>query len=282
MSILVCIPTRDRPEYLSCLLSSLFFQTHQKFDVLIADTSEHEGELEEDPMFVRFRDALIGRGCLVDVRSVPVTGRSESTAVNYLMLKAYQCSHEYIYKVDDDHVLPPDALHRLECSYEGSSHDAPWIISGLTPWMHRIGEGLSGPGDSVRPASELVDTGEVSYISRSFDGSLEINIGHFNRYNADRLAPTELASAANFFMKPDIRLLWSDTGPSSLFADAVWFLQLREFLDYELFFDLGVHAWHVAAPSGGVREQLDCYAKGSRWDKQRVRHLDHVYSALKE
>lgn len=270
MSMLVGIPTCGRPEYLSCLLSSLIYQDELKFDVLIAD-SDPRTPAEHDPMVQRFANTLRGTGRKVEFVEVPVVGKSEASAVNFLLLTAVDRGYDYFYKVDDDHIVPPQTLKKLkERHIEISSEkDCPILLSGLTPWMYAAWKGATSPEDPPRSAQYL-DNGLLTKIEKGLDGEIKIEPNHFFRYKMSCLKETQLASAANFFMVPDARLLWSDIGPSSLYADAIWFLQLRKYLGYRMWFDLSLEVWHAAAPSGGVRDRTGDFGKSEDWDLIRL------------
>ena len=275
--ILIGIPTRNRPEYLAALLSSLMFQSTQNFDIMIADTAVEDEEFVSDSVLaMRFVTTLLETGHNVFIQEVPVCGKSEVVAVNYLLAEAHSREYKLFYKIDDDHVLPPNGLELLCKAHNEVNAEGPAIVSGVTPWMEPAWEGAASPSDNKRNISEV-----DKYITEVDPKTSEIRIGHFDRWRQPFVHETQLASAANFMMYPDIRLLWSDTGPSSLFADAVWFLQLRELLGYRMFFHLGVEAWHVAAHVGGVREgENSLFKKTSSWDRQRKRLFESVYRNL--
>lgn len=278
MRVLVGIPTRDRPEYLSCLLVSLMFQTHRDFHILIVDTSDDIGALEAHPMFTRFHDTFMGTGITIAVVSVKVAGRSEATAVNRILAEAATGGYDAVYKIDDDHLLPPDGLEKLAQGLE--QKQGPAILSGVTPWMHQAFEGAAGPSDKPQGAGSLGE--ELLTRIEMSDGRVVIEPRHFHRYNcwANHHQPTQLASAANFFMKPDLRILWADTGSSSLGVDAVWFLQLAKFLDYKMYFILDLNVWHMAAPTGGVREEEEHYKKDHASDGDRHLFLTRFCQAM--
>jgi glycosyltransferase involved in cell wall biosynthesis len=267
--ILVGIPTRDRPEYLSCLLSSLLFQTEKDFDVLIVDTSTEDEILANHPMISRFVTTLRGVGHGVRFIRVDVAGRSEVTAVNRIILTAYLENYDFVYKIDDDHVLPPIALNQfLSVMRTREKCKEPCLISGVTPWMKKVFDDGSSPSDPLR--STVVSQRGMTYVAEVFEEDVRLQIGHFSRYDSAERVPTELASAANFFFRPDIRILWSDIGRSSKYADAVWFTQLQKLLGYEFFFLSGVPVWHVAAHQGGVRELPEVFCKDFEEDALRA------------
>lgn len=278
--ILVGIPTRDRPEYLACLLSSLLFQTDRYFDVLVVDTSTADQMLVDSPIVSRFADTLRALGNHVRFEKVEASGRSEVVAVNRILVEAQLQGYGFVYKVDDDHVLPANTLATLRKNHAFySKSTADILLSGVTPWMAQVFPGAASPHDLPRSVSSLGARG-VSYIDEVSGSEVTMEIGHFFRYAEDMVVRTELASAANFFLRPDTRILWSDICGSSKYADAVWFTQLREILQYQLYFLLGLNVWHVAAPTGGVREQASEFEKLSSDDVLRGQHLGRIYGEL--
>lgn len=282
-TILVAIPTRDRPEYLSILLSSLVFQTEQRFDVLIVDTSSEWEEETSQYLYEnaapvsRFIATLRAQGHAVKIKHVSVAGRSEVAAVNYAMVYATLNEYGYLYKTDDDHLLQPDLLARLLFAYEKCPK--PCLVSAMTPFMYRVKEGYSGPDSN--PYCGMVEGKPLTSMELK-DGEVAIEIGHFDRCMSDYgIQPSDLASNANFLMKPDARFLWEDIGHCSLFADASWMLKIAHYLGYKFFFDTGCVSWHVTAPSGGVRDRNDEYDKRSEWDSFRKQHLTYLMKEYK-
>jgi glycosyltransferase involved in cell wall biosynthesis len=278
--ILVAIPTRDRPEYLSILLSSLIHQTEQAFDVLIVDTSDEKRLDVSSAPVERFLSTLTALGHACFYEHVNVAGRSEAAAVNVILTTALFNEYDLLYKTDDDHLLQPDTLARLKSAHGlmMAEHCCPVMVSAMTPYMHRVKEGLSGP-DSP-PIGFLPK--DMQIIKYGFDeGKLSIEANQFDRCLTDQgIHPSMLASAANFMMKPDARILWQDLSQSSLHADAVWMLQLETFFGYKFFFDTGCTSWHVTAPSGGVRSKFFEYSKNEIWDERRKQHFKYLVETL--
>lgn len=277
--VLVGIPTRDRSAYLCGLLGTLLMQDTEKWDLLIVDTSDEEG-LSRDDHIKRFWNTFEALGHRVFYEYIGPSGRSEASAVNRILLEARLRGYGFLFKVDDDHLLPPDCLSRLKCLVESADSESPRIASGVTPWMWDTFDGGGGasPHDVEASAPSLVTT------LAEEEGEVVVEIRHFTRYSVldlDRVRGSDLGSAANFMMRPDTRCLWSDIGPSSLYADAIWFLQLRYLLGYEVVFDLKVPVWHVTAPFGGVRPSHGVYAKVSADDALRKRQLLDTWRTLR-
>jgi len=275
--ILVGIPTKNRPEYLSILLSSLLYQTEQAFDVLIADSGDREFTRYKEAPLERFISTLEALGHRVTYVPVPVAGNSEVAAVNFLLTEAVFQGYKYLYKTDDDHVLQPDLLERLSSVYPRleTLNGGPVLVSAITPFMHRVAHGFSGPDDNPYLGALPADVPLTKIIQ---DGDeVKIEIGHFTRFLEDcGLVVSDLASNANFLMKPDSRILWEDIGHSSMNADAVWMVQIKALFGYKFYFDTGCNSWHVTAPSGGVRDVPGIYDKSTDWDERRRKHFAYI------
>jgi len=246
--ILVGIPTRSRPECVCMLLSSLFQETEIAFDIFIVENSK-ESCLADYVLFHRLKSAFEARNTSIILDHYYTSVRSEVASVNRILVKASE-GYDYLFKVDDDHILEGKALSQLKESLEEvefrQAESKPVIVCGMTPWMWVKFPGASGPDlcRSVLPDNPTA----VSIVG----DEIYCDTGHFTRVVKRDLVRSQIGSAANFFMKPDIRILWSDFGEASMFSDAVWYLQLRRFFDYDIRFDTGVNVWHVAAPTGGV------------------------------
>jgi glycosyltransferase involved in cell wall biosynthesis len=287
MKVLVGIPTREREGYLAALLSTLVFQNGGiDFDVFIVDTTMDERKRvirqEHTARVLRLLDAM---GHEVTVDWLPQGSRSEVVAVNRILVEARLRGVDFVFKVDDDHILPPDTLSLLmkDIIAQERFSDHKVLVSGVTPWMIEAYEGAVGPGDVV---SYDGGKGSFSYLKKD-EGieSVTAMVNHFVRYSGvsyeGSLVLTQLASAANFMLRPDIRILWSDTGLRSMYCDAAWFLQLTELLGYSLFFDLSVNVWHAAAPTGGVRVEGEGLLKPSLEDSTRAKVLYAIAQDLK-
>jgi hypothetical protein len=269
--ILVGVPTRRRPEYLSGLLATLMYQTESKWDLLIVDTDPEPG-LEEHPQVKRFIDTLRALDHRVTVARRPNPGsKSPVIAVNTLLVESALQGYGYLFKVDDDHTAPPETLARMREEVDGLEGEGPVLVSAPSPWMHKAWEGAVGPED-IRMIGQ--DETTPSDIRLEKNGEVFIGDGLFFRWKKDKanesyLVESKLGSDAVFMMRPDLRILQSDVGPSSLYAGAVWFLQLRGLLGYKIYFDRSLDVWHVAAPSGGVRREEGLYVKTEEVDYRR-------------
>jgi hypothetical protein len=162
--------------------------------------------------------------------------------------------------------------------------DSPVLISGVTPWMHEAWSGAVGPEDIFVPEKGAKTPPSDIRVTRN--GKLKIGIELFYRWDTSEMDGTivesPLASDANFMMRPDLRILQSDLGSSSLHAFSVWFLQLRHLLGYRLFFDVGMNVWHVAAPHGGVRVEIGNHVKTKKEDLRRRAVLKKLLEDFKD
>ena len=274
--ILVGIPTRDRPEYLCGVLATLMFQIEHRWDLFIVDSSSKTSRVRDHIQVKRFTDTLTALGHKVEFIDKPnFASRSSVVAVNSILVEAALRGYGYLFFVDDDHVVPPDTLSKLkEFIDEHYQEKSPVLISGVTPWMHKVWEGAAGPGDIHSPE----DGEEPSDLDIGLNGELQVGTSLFYRWTHPPGRPifdSTLASDANFMMKPDLRILQSDLGPSSLHAFSVWFLQLQVLLGYRLYFDVSLNVWHVAAPSGGVRDEDGNHVKDKEADNARKELLKY-------
>jgi len=279
--VLVGIPTRDRPDYLAVLLFSLLEQDVD-FDVLIVNTSDVKDSpfIGGGTLLERIIPTLQALGHSVTLESVTVAGRSETVAVNHILAKAVEQKYGYVFKVDDDHYLPQGTLRRLQIAIHelDPNADKPVLISGVTPWMKAAYVGAAGPGDM----SEGEPTEPLTHLNWDvISEEATAIVNHFVRYPASirgesELVKTQLASAANFMMRPDTRILWSDTCSRSMYCDAAWFIQLQALLNYRLFFDLSLNVWHVAAPTGGCRDGEEGFLKTDADNQRRATFMYHL------
>ena len=249
--------------------------------MFVMDSGTSGERITGHPLVAPFVDTLQGTGHAVKCIPVCVAGKSEGVAVNRILVMSKLEGYDYVFKVDDDHVLPPDSLELLVRYHrEAAPGGTPVLLSGVTPWMRQVFDGAASPYDNEKTLGDVGPRG-ITFVDQVLNGGeVALEIGHFNRYAVNTLAPTELASAANFFLVPDVRILWSDVGESSKYADAMWFIQLRKLLGYKLFFLTGLNVWHAAALSGGVREEEGNFQKTSPEDAFRELLLAELFGAL--
>jgi hypothetical protein len=276
--ILVGIPTRERPEYLSGLLATLMYQDEPRWDLLIVDTSpDEDNRVKDHPQVSRFVQTLEALGHLVEFIERPNKASTSSViAVNTILTEAVLREYSFLFFVDDDHTVPPNTLRRMREFIENCS-DFPALISGVTPWMQEAWYGAATPEDVFTPDKKVkIPPSDI----RVQDGELRIGKELFYRWDTTEMTSliveSPLASDANFMMRPDLRILQSDIGPSSLHAFSVWFLQMRHLLGYRLFFDVSINVWHVAAPHGGVRVEVGNHVKDLEEDLRRRAILEKL------
>ncbi len=276
--ILVGIPTKGRPEYLSTLLATLMYQTEEKWDLMIVDT-DPDASACGHPQVDRFADTIVALGHEVYYIDQPTETKSEVAAVNRILMEAKSRGYEFLFKVDDDHTMPPNTLARLKAFLENDKGaNVPRVISGLSPWMKPAWPGAIGP-ESVLDLGEHVGKFMDIWLEENDDAingfDLHMDNTHFYRwtipkdYKGPYVRRSKRVHPANFMMRPSSQILWSEIGSSSMYADAIWSLQLQKFLGYELYMDMTVDVWHVAAPHGGVRTTEGDHTKNSGADNLR-------------
>jgi len=275
-TILVGIPTRDRPEHLAALLGTLFFQTYQRFDVLIVDSGSKPAKSSDQVQRVV---NILGIDHTVTFIRVQAAGFSSVVPTNRLIMEAVDREYDWLFKIDDDHILPPNTLMKLlgDAKRKEKEHpDSEVVISGVTPWAHKVWEGASGPLDGRKsiahePLSYFKEETSENGVTKKYS----MVVGHFDRYETEELVETQFPSAANFLIRPKVPILWADIGPRCLWADVIWFLQLKCFLGYNFYVNTGIDIWHMVASTGGCRDGQFDYVKGTEVEeKLRGRELD--------
>ena len=280
--ILVGIATKQRPEYLSSLLGTLMFQTAEEWDLMIVDT-DPVSSVFENVQVERFLRCFEALGHHVYRIQQPTHQKSEVSAINRILVEADLMGYGFIFKVDDDHVMPPLTLEYLRSFLTGDravapTEGVPAIVSGVSPWMEPAWDGAIGPSD-IRPTKDGENPADMWVEERDDETLIHFNNGHFYRWEYSGLkaypwvVPNKRVHPANFMMRPDSRILWTELGSSSMYADSVWSIQLQTLLKYEIYMDLTVNVWHVAAPHGGVREEVGNHLKDSTSDNLRKQWL---------
>ncbi len=267
--VTIAIPTRSRPDYLAVMLSCLASQSYRNWELILFPNGEDSGELSY--LSKQLISILNVRKNKCSVVPMGELGRSPSVVYNRAQLLA----DELLLCLDDDLWLSHLYLEMMvEDFLSGEDKKkGPIVLSGVTPWSDNAFAEV-GPDKVV---DYLGDSGEkmISFCNAGVEGdatrwSLQLN------QNARHLqcfswVDTDVISPANFMMRPSVVVPWSDCAVPSLFADVIWGLQLTSLAGYTLGFTTRAEAWHLNAPSGGLRLEEGGYDKsGSRsvqWER---------------
>src|SRR5579859_3281834 len=153
----ILIPTFRRQTGLAVVLTSLFSQTFQDFDVTISDQTPNGEEYLESIEIQTLVRALRWRGHRVTLhRHLPPRGMAEQR--NFLL---EQSRSPYVHFLDDDVLLEPDALERMlrvlrdeGCGFVGCPATGLDYLDDVRPHQQAI-EIWQGP---VRPERFEPDT----------------------------------------------------------------------------------------------------------------------------
>jgi len=284
--VTVAIPTRDRPEYLSILLSSLIPQAKYISEIIILSNGPTENQTEV-PIVTRFTDTL--KAMDLSVRSIYLgeIGRSAATAYNRAML---ECQSQVLLCLDDDTWVEPNCLGWLIESFNflETQGSEPVVLSPVSPWMDRAWEGI---GPEVINYSFDEDTRMVELIPHHepLDGNAHETFSRLVRFNSQfdvdssqpQIHPSDAISPLAFMLRPNLGAPWSDVGHPCTFSDLAWSIQLQLFHGYKLFFDIRCDVWHVNASHGGLRKSEGDYSKRSEGYLAQLRRVGSLLSSLK-
>ncbi len=145
----VLIPTAGRKTGLAVVLTSLFAQTYDNFDVVISDQSD-TGEILDSIEILTLGRALRYKGHEVRLlRHLPRRGLAEQ---RHFLLSQSQA--QFVHFVDDDVLLDPRVMERMvrvlqreNCGFVGCAATGLSHLEDYRPWQHDI-EVWEGP---VRP-----------------------------------------------------------------------------------------------------------------------------------
>ena len=136
----VLLPTAGRKTGLAVVLTSLFAQTYDRFDVLVSDQSDTGEALNSIEIQTVVR-ALEYRGHRVRLeRHIPRRGLAEHR--DFLLSESRA---EYVHFVDDDVLLEPDVMERMvrvlqrqECGFVGCAATGLSYLGDRRPWQEEI------------------------------------------------------------------------------------------------------------------------------------------------
>lgn len=144
-SVSVAIVSRDRPHLLARLLSSLLFQRHSNFEVLVCLNTDTSWNEECDQAML----ALFHRN--VKCRILPAVGYSFSD-MHHLALMSSSCN--LVLRLDDDHIPSPDLLSSLLQAIGSESTIAAAAPIVLHPQQKTIAFALAEFEEALKRARE--------------------------------------------------------------------------------------------------------------------------------
>lgn len=275
--------TRGRPAALSGLLASLAGQSYGDWSLLLLPNGAIEQDRRLCTTTKRYLAWLNANGVECNVIDMGNIGRSPAVAFNRAMVEADR--EDIVLVLDDDMWIAPDYIEHMVESFIQleQSHDDPVVLSGVTPWMDAAWEGI-GPHVTSRPLDEATAVIQLLGFADWFDTktrSFEIIALQNTSYGLagskeSQLRPSHAISPANFMLRPELKIPWSDVGHPFVYADLAWSLQARSLLNYQIWFDLRCEAWHVNDSGGGLRlgeGNFDKEGPGKEAQGRRVERL---------
>ena len=237
----ILINTRDRPTEVAMLLSSLYFQTYQDFDVYILD-DQGGTPLNSYHFFNCMVMRMILSNHKVNIRKTDFqhgVSKARQSIVDWALEKEYK----YLCRVDDDVFLEPDFLERLIKVVKIEGYD---LASGVTPPM-------AGPTfiRDIKYIGEVINrvvlNTEGNYVFNGDDCGMaytESVILPAHHFRSSAIYKSEIHKKVNY---TPTRLSKHGFREEQIFS---YKLQME---GYKLGVDTGAIAWHQQTPSGGER-----------------------------
>jgi glycosyltransferase involved in cell wall biosynthesis len=248
MRIDIQILTRNRPTELAILLTSIFNQTYNDFDIFLLDDCS-DIPINSHHFINCIINKLKDKGHRVEVLRNNINkgiNEGRQQVVDYCMENSM---NNFICRLDDDTFLEADYLEKLvEVIDEGYD-----LASGVTPPM--AGSVMERGVEFVSPV--------INRVVLDKDGRFLINCddcGH--KYTEDVILPTHhFRSCALYKKEIHNKIKYEDTLTLCGFRE-------EEFLSFRMIingYTMGVHtgaiAWHLMSPGGGDRQNT--YAERS-------------------
>ncbi len=178
--VTVLIPTYNRPIALAVTLTSLYYQEHADFDIVIADQSDGDCRSHNPPLRTAIR-LLESRGVRVAVeRNLPRRGMAQQ---RQFLLDRARCA--YCLFLDDDLVLEPwvigmlhSVLREERCGFAGNAVIGLSYLDDVRPheqvlerWNDRVHPEVIGPDDARWHRHVLHNAANVWHVQRKLQAS---------------------------------------------------------------------------------------------------------------
>jgi len=233
------ICTRDRATELAMLLTSLWRQTEQNFDVVIVDSSQPQPLVNAYKFIgdIVNRLKIEGHGVKYIADLPP---RGVCAARNRAVREGF--GNEICIRIDDDSLLEQDYIARLMKLMEDENVGA---AGGVVP--------LFGMPAFVRNPNILKSI--FNKVTFSKDGDVTIkDDGGFAYYPPVVLPSHHLRSSYAFRRKAfdEVGGFPTDTGPAGWREETIFCMKLA-WKGWKMLTDTGAICYHLHCPSGGVR-----------------------------
>ena len=237
----ILVNTRDRPSEVALLLSSLYTQTYQDFDVYILDDNGGTS-LNNYHFFNCMLGLFLNKGIKVYVNKSSFqlgVSKARQTIVDWALKKPYT----YLARVDDDVILEPDFIERLVNVIKVNGYD---LASGVTPPL-QVPTFIRNPKYIGEIVNRVIIDKDGKYVFNGDDCGMAYTdsvILPAHHFRSSALYKAEIHKKVNY---TPTRLSKHGFREEQIFS---YKLQME---GYKLGVDTGAIAWHQMTPSGGER-----------------------------
>jgi len=247
----VQIITRNRPEYLGMLLTSLRTQTIQNWDLFLVDNSDTP---VTDIFYIKsLLTRLTNEGHRIKIVRYP---ERDIGILRNIALDMDDC--EYGVRIDDDSICEPDYLKRL---YEVIKEDKKaGCVGGIVPFIY--------DEKQYRPEPE-----RFNIITKWYD--LKDDSIWFYNTNKEYIPADHIRSTMMYRNEIAKKIRHPEAFGRTGFREETVYSYRFKIHGYENYYVPKAICWHFAAPSGGGRDEADFYNTTFNNDQKMKEVLDN-------
>ena len=245
----ICIPTRNRYEFLALLLHSITLPTYDNFDVLIIDDSDKPLDITTIPFIAPFLQFLKNNMHEWRVFFGEKKGPHKS---HDIILKESKAN--YILRVDDDQVMNADYVEKLMKTMLEQDHCG--AVGGLVLNAHSRME------DQIMPKNWKEDKNYSGEVWEGEDGFPYHSPGlQWVMHEDNDLKEVQHLHSSFLYRKAAGLAVdgWSDMDRLSPKGhnEETWFTYKLYLSGWKMFVNPEAVIWHLCSPYGGIRADAD-------------------------
>jgi len=242
---LVIVPTKNRPEYMNCLVQNLIYQEGE-FDVYIGDMSDDHAILSNNWLFRNGLERLriLGHSYFL----THIDGTNQLDALNAGLDYAVHMGYEYCLDVDDDIIFDPlwikKGIQHMSDDYNLGCCTGITLIPSRTIEQQTIGGADSGLDASLENHPDFDGSIEHGSFVHCVYMPVHKTPWYYERIYGPyffRAADGEKVGGFPKYLSP------SGFAGEGIFQSAIFFMGRKLMVDPDMI------CWHYQAPYGGLR-----------------------------
>lgn len=274
MRIGIQVITRDRPDYLAVLLSSLLRQTHKEWDLILVDNSTKP--INEHPLVKVIMERVLNEGHRVKYQradpSIRDIGQLRNIALD-------MDDNPLGTRVDDDSWLEPDYLEVLYKFIQLKDLQGSYKQCDDGTVIPRIGHGVGAVGGLVpfmwMERTYMPPREKCNIINEFYDLEGESDQCYF--YNGvDYMEADHIRSSFMYWNDVAKKIRHPECYGKTGYREETDITYRMKLAGYKLFIVPQAIAWHLASPYGGGRdENTDIRAGNIYMFKKRMKEAQY-------